>query len=285
MNDQTREPKIPPYFRAPGFAESYWIELLFNQQPAIDVDVLDARLRADAGGQVAIRQVDGGTGIVTVAFPEHIVKIDGKEGPSLTNLVWSDARINIGEYKAPLEQTWEWNGARKALGRCYYKMLIGDITGAQLPYDDRLRLISSLAVACSELTQPLAVHWKEAGCLVEPARLGEMLARACNVRLFEYGIRGENFMDTLGLAALGLPDLEIAFTKIEPGMVAGWLYHSARYLFDRGDVIGDGDTVPGPGGERWPCHHGDATVEPARTVVRVLPGPPYAASPPTIGKR
>jgi hypothetical protein len=278
MPDQTVRSGKPPYFGAPGFADSYWIELLYNQPPSVDIDALDARLRAEVAGEVAIRAVAQSGGTLSVAFPGHLVKLEGSDGvitpmPSLINIVWTDSRIKIADYKAALDQTWEWNGARKALAGCFNMMLIGDLTGSRLPYPDRLRLITAVAVECTQLTQPRAVVWKEAGCLVEPSILAERMARACNVRLFEVGVRGDHFMDTLGLAAIGLPDIQLRFSKLEPSWVAGWLYGVARYMFEQGDVIEDGDVIPAPTpGEHWACQHGTAAVPPARTVIDVTPG-------------
>jgi Domain of unknown function (DUF4261) len=273
----------PPYFGAPGFSDSYWIELLFNQPPSLDPDALIGKLGNPY--EIAVKMQNPGNGTVTVANREHPVpmEVDGttKKVPTLTNVVWSDARIDIKEYKAPLEQTWEWDGARRALSRCWYRMLVGDLTGSRLPYRDRFQILTDIAVACAELTNPLVCHWKEAGCLVEPSVLAEHLARVCNVRQFEVGIAGDHLMDTLGLAALGLPDIELYFRGLDPGMVAGFLYATARYMFDRGDVINDGDTVPSPDPQvHWKTAHDVASVRPARTVVKVIPDPRYAGSAP-----
>jgi hypothetical protein len=269
---------MPPYFGAPGFADSYWIELLFNQVPALNLDALDARLRSEVHGEVAVKVTGTKDGIVSIAFPDHLVNISNGESepvklPALINIVWNDSRIKLGDYKAALDQTWEWDGAQKVLGGCQYMMLIGDLTCSRLSYSDRFRLLTSVAVACTELAKPLACYWKEAGCLVEPARVAEQLARVCNVRLFNVG-GGDHFMDTLGLAAIGLPDVELEFSSLDPSWVAGWLHGAGRYLFEQGDVIQDGDVIPAPvAGEHWDCEHTFASVEPKRTVIRVSPGP------------
>ena len=269
---------MPPYFGAPGFADSYWIELLFNQLPALKLNALDARLRSEVHGEVAVKVTGPNDGIVSVAFPDHLVSISNGESepvklPALINIVWNDSRIKLGDYKAALDQTWEWDGAQNVLGGCKYMMLIGDLTCSRLSYPDRFRLVSSVAVACTELAKPLACYWKEAGCLVEPAHLAEQLARVCNVRLFNVG-GGDHFMDTLGLAAIGLPDVELEFSNLDPSWVAGWLHGASRYLFEQGGVIQDGDVIPAPvAGEHWDCEHTFASVEPKRTVIRVSPGP------------
>src|SRR5258708_7440825 len=278
MSDPSGTSGMPPFFGAPGFADSYWIELLFNQLPALDLDALDARLRAEGHGEGAVKVVRTKDGIVSIAFPDHLVNISNGETepvkmPALINIVWNDSRITLSDYKAALDQTWEWKGAQKVLGGCQYKMLIGDLTCSRLSYSDRFRLLTSVAVACTELAKPLACYWNEAGCLVEPARVAEQLARGCNVRLFNVS-GGDPLIDTLRPAAIGLPVVELEFSNLDPSRVAGWLHGVGTYLFEQGDVIQDGDVIPAPAaGEHWDCEHTFASVEPKRTVIRVSPGP------------
>ena len=58
-----------------------------------------------------------------------------------------------------------------------------------------------------------------------------------NVRLFrvEGGAQGDMLMDTRGLAALGLPDLQMHFRGLNPGRVAGLLFNYGRYIYENGD--------------------------------------------------
>ncbi|HET7419405.1 MAG TPA: DUF4261 domain-containing protein [Candidatus Dormibacteraeota bacterium] len=267
---------MPPYFGAPGFSDSYWFELLYDQPPRPDIDAVVRRASDEMLVQVVARGVVEDSGTVSVGYPDRLVNVGGTMLPAMTNFAWSGTRIKLGDYKSALEQTWEWDGARKALGRCFYKVIVGDITGSRLPYAERFRRLTTLVSACIELTKPLVCSWKEAGCLVEPARFAERTARGCNVRLFNVGISGDSHMDTLGLAALGLPDVELTFSKLDPGAVAAFLYRTAAYLFERGDVIKDGDTVPGPEGLKWKTAHDAASIAPPRTVVRVTVDGLYA---------
>ena len=61
-------------------------------------------------------------------------------------------------------------------------------------------------------------------------------------------------MDTLGLSALGLTDLECHFRGLDSRAVSRVLYNTAIYLAERGPVIEDGHTVPGiHRDEKWKC--------------------------------
>ena len=101
-----------------------------------------------------------------------------------------------------------------------------------------------------------------------------------NVRLFriENGAAGDTIMDTRGLAALGLPDVQMHFRDLDPGRVAALLYNYARYLNEHGDCINDGETIDGATpGTRWRCRHEMSLVPPERLVLDIDPGPPHAA--------
>jgi hypothetical protein len=55
--------------------------------------------------------------------------------------------------------------------------------------------------------------------------------------------------------------------------VAGILYTYAAYVFERGDVLADGNTVEGViPGTKWRCCHEAALVGPERVVVDLHPG-------------
>jgi len=90
-------------------------------------------------------------------------------------------------------------------------------------------------------------------------------------------LREEHFMDTLGLAAIGLPDAQMRFTKLEAGFVAGWMHAIGLYMFGQGDVIAEGDVVPAPvPGEHWACSHQMSAAPPERVVANIAPSPKYA---------
>jgi len=155
----------------------------------------------------------------------------------------------------------------------------------ELPSEERLgAFIERVAAACKKLPC-VAVWWVPAERLVEPralagaARDDDPLRIALNVRLFhvEEGRSDERVMDTVGLAALELPDVQCHFFALDVAAVAALLEETARYVFAEGDVIGEGDTVAGTDGQPWSCHREVALVNPARDVIDVTPPAPHAA--------
>ena len=97
--------------------------------------------------------------------------------------------------------------------------------------------------------------------IVDPQRYKEdleqgglLFSSAVNVRMFKIEQSDERIMDTMGLAGLGCLDLQSIFTNLDPGKMGLYLYHLAEYIFERGDVIRDGDSAEGIElNERWRC--------------------------------
>lgn len=85
-------------------------------------------------------------------------------------------------------------------------------------------------------------------------------------------------MDTRGLAALGLPDIQIHACGLDAGRAAAHLYNCASYIYANGDCIGDGNTIEGLSpDQKWRCQHEEALVAPKRPVIDLDPGDPFAA--------
>ena len=134
-----------------------------------------------------------------------------------------------------------------------------------------------------------AIHWQRTGQFIDPRRFLDayaeggwsncLFAGGLNVRFYTItNSPGDMIMDTLGLAALGLPDLQCHFRDLEPGRVAAVLGNTAYYILEQGDAIADGHTVEGdPPSRRWRCQHEDSLLQPSRMVLDLDPGPPHAA--------
>jgi Domain of unknown function (DUF4261) len=201
------------------------------------------------------------------------------------------ARAN-GDPKA-LEQSWSWPEAKEVVAGCRASVLVTDLLSSALDHRDRLELFQKVLAAVLEVAPCRAIHWMRtqqyvrSESFVDGTRDGyrRLLPGAVNVRF--YRISGNRdrpgepsedmIMDTLGLAALGLPDLQCHFHRLEARAVAGALYNAACYLFENGPIIESGHTIAGVNSEPWRCQHEDALVPPKRTVIDVNPGPPFAA--------
>jgi hypothetical protein len=230
-----------------------------------------------------------------IAHEDHVQTFkDGKQVPALTAVSSYEVK-DPARFTPAIGQTWDWPQASAAVGRAKHQITVNEMMSRLLDAQTRIDLFYEVVRAIVELTppqaasRPLAVFAQHAERIVDPARLvrasgspelTERLAAFLNVRLFRItnGQPGDTLMDTRGLAALGLPDLQLHFRDLDPSRVAAMLYNTAHYLLLHGDRIEDGHTVQGlTADQRWRCQHEEALVGPKRVVIDVDPGEPWAA--------
>ena len=272
---------------ADGFANIYSAQLLFEATPQIDTVGLLSALRQHCG---RVEPLSGSmtSDNLSFVYPDYPVMLADATLAAQTLMTVSPTGPSAENSEAALQQTWDWPKARSVFARCRSTMLVTDFMTGTLEYRARLGLFQNVISAVLERVPCLAIHWLPSQRFISPdayvqskeAQSFDRLFPAVNVRLFTIsnGAENETLMDTLGLAALGLPDLQCHFKGLDVSEVARVLYNSACYLFDNGDVIGDQQTIQGIRPEdHWRCQHEDALTEPARIVLDLDPGKPYAA--------
>lgn len=212
-----------------------------------------------------------------------VVPYDGGERPAppLVSVVMPGSALGDGGKTLPdTSQTWDWAEADGALSGARGSVLVTEMFAGPYGARDRAAALVGVVAALTVATRPVAVSWPTSQRVTDPAAAAsDGLGGLVNVRLFAVSDdEDELVMDTRGLAPFGLPDLQVHFRDLEPPRLAGLLYATAAYLLEEGDVIADGNTISGlAGDEHWRCEHEAALVPPARTVLDVDPGDPYAA--------
>jgi hypothetical protein len=280
--DELRIPDAPP-----GFARTYGVELLYEAPPVFDRPALDAAVKALTTNVERPGGDDPSAPLVYVHLDHVTTFADGKS-KAQTAVVPGEAVPDLSRLNSALEHTYDWPGAREAVNRARASVLVTDLLSSSLPYAVRLNLLESVLLGVIEVAPPLAIHWQPSGKIVDPAALRRHLSQgpayaplhgAVNVRMFQIaGTEHDILMDTLGLAALGLADLQIHFRHLDPNKVAGLLFNYAHYLFAKGDVIEDGNTIQGiEPGQKWVARHELSLIEPQRVVIDLDPGEGFAA--------
>jgi hypothetical protein len=278
-------------------AKTYGVELFFGAVPQIAKGrLLDALRRRSP--DVAPVDVERASGPWVFAHRAH-------RGPAPAGMPPAEpAKCLIGlSENAPdparlqfaLEQSWRWPQAAEVLPQCRASLLVADLMATGLHHLERLILFQNVLICLIEAFPCLAIHWQPTQQMVDPddflAAVGEagglvFTPGPLNVRLFRIdgdgaapGAAGPDIlMDTLGLAALGLPDLQCHFTGLDPQAVSRVLYNTGIYLFERGNVIEDRHTIPGiRAGDKWRCRRETSLALPGRTVLDLDPGPPFSA--------
>lgn len=218
--------------------------------------------------------------VLGFVLPDHTSEYDGKQVP-LQHIVAPAPQFPPEEQlDASLRQTWEWDKAQETVERCSSALILSDMMGAGLERDERMELFYGFVRAVLDEAPVLALHWLPSQRIVDPRAFMRslheertLLAATVNVRMFvPPEAKDERLMDTLGLAAFGLPDLQVRFRDRDPGKVAALLYNIAHYVFEHGDVLGEGNTVPGVDlNEEWPVRRIASAMGPSRQVVELLP--------------
>jgi Domain of unknown function (DUF4261) len=264
---------------------TYMVELLYEAVPHIDGAALLSELQKRCGKVDRLGDKDD---FYLYAFPDHIIEYKDGKIPAQALLAYPDKgkeKLNLEE---ALQQSWGWPEAREAVVTCRVPLLLTEMMARGLEYKTRLGLFHNALESVLTIAPCKAIHWVTSQQLVNPSAYLEArksgdfhpLQFALNVRFYNVssGKRGEMFMDTMGLGIFGLPDLQCHFLNLDQNQVARALYNSAYYIFDKGDIIRDGNTIQGiKPTDKWRCQREVSLVGPEREVLDLNPGRPYAA--------
>lgn len=283
-----------------GFARVYAIELKYRNKPELNREQLYAKMQTYTGeiGQADTEDTEQpGLAVWESGESEeqellhffHLhyqVQYSDGELPAQTSLMETEHRA-AENYVTAIQQAWHWREAAEVLENCEYTLLLTDLMSAGLEPKDRLELITGALRAVLETAPCDAIYFRESDKLVEPKVYLEMIEQgavlygAMNVRFYNAegspSGRNEGLMDSLGLAALGIPDVQCHFYDLEPNELAGQMTGIAYYLFAQGDIIEDGETIGLTEEMRWRCEHQYALAAPHRVVIDIDPGEGYYA--------
>lgn len=229
-----RPPTAPPPVATD--ADAYRVQVLLPRAPALDATAIHARLR---GWRDDLDLVASVPAMFTLAIPA------GGALPILINVFTAAPDAFAAPLRDALTWTQTWRERKEAVARCRASVVVSMAIDRAQPAP--VRLLSLLAVLDTVLTSlderdvdACVLHWMPAQQLLPFARY-RMLRKelgpsgpAINVRVANVGgAPGEMFADTLGLAALDLPDLQTRFrvSDREPGEVAMRMLLLARQAF------------------------------------------------------
>jgi hypothetical protein len=232
---------------------------------------------ADPGVLAVLRQVsrDAQPQQESVVVPHET----GSGGRPLLTVVTPGSPVGVaGKVRPDTSQTWDWPEAEAAAARGQASLLVSELFHGDSDRQTRLSAISRVVAALCRVGEPVAVSWPLSQRVCDPETVlpGDP-HEVINIRMFSVS-DDAIVLDTLGLYAFGLPEVQCHFRDREPGEIATLLFATGVYLFEAGDVIADGNTISGPGGEgRLVCRRESALLAPAREVLDVDLGAPYAA--------
>lgn len=264
------------------FANVYYIKLLLKEPVEIRREEIKNRLLERFTHMDVIMEEQG---MYSYALCDHNVTYkDDARVPSqllITQPIEFDRTVLSDMV---LQQCWNCEDVEGLLENCHYEIMFSDFMAGGLPLRERCEILASFADLMMDVyPEAEALYWPHAGKLVPRAAWENsgwndpalhFLDGGVNVRLFNIMDSADKVVDTTGLTALGLCDLQCHFHDLDVNFVVRYMFNFAFYLYTSGeDVIKDGDTMDGSSAqERWSCQHEDALIPPKRVVIDVNPG-------------
>jgi hypothetical protein len=267
------------------FSRTYGVEIFTENEPNIPADELLSKLRSRCGNVELMADKDS---LILFAFKDHIVQYSDGEALAQIAVMITDKKVDMDKLEMSFHQSWGWKDARATVQKTTYTILVTYMMSSGLDYAIRLELFQKTLYSILEVTPCLAINWHLTQQIVRPEKYldnvpedecYDLIFGALNVRLFNIeGEDKETLMDTLGLGALGLPDLQCHFKNLDVNSVANILYTYGDYIFKNGDVINDGETIQGlTVDDKWKCQHEISLLEPKRVVIDINPGQKFSA--------
>ncbi len=226
---------------------------------------------------------DPNSSSLSFVHPQHPIQLSDAQIVSRPWWLSPTSASVLETFAAALDQTWDFASTREVVERCTDSVLVTDFMSGALEDRDRLDMFHCSLRAVIDMVSCSAIHWRPSGRIVNQPHgrraSTDQIRRNSSCRALSMSgcstysgrttkHRAGFVMDTLGLGALGLPDLQCHFKDLDPGAVAGVLYNLSGYVFLEGDVISDGHTVQGVGaGSKWRCQHAAALVGSERVVL------------------
>src|SRR5262249_17938210 len=136
---------------------------------------------------------------------------------------------------AAMSQSWQLKSVESAIGRCNAILSVAVRIPEAVSGAERLSVLQHVIAAVNDTAPSEVIHWFSSQQVIATEMfvsecredgIGTLYAGALNVRLFRMADSGPGrvLMDTLGLEAFDLPDLQCDFQGLQPAVVARTLF-------------------------------------------------------------
>lgn len=269
---------------ADAFAETYSVELCMKEKPVIIENKLLENMKKYCGNVELVSNKDNN---ISFAFTDYILEYKNASVPVSIVISLFDQKSPREKLKRSLEQSLSF-GNKDSIEECKFTVLVTDIMAIGLEYTKRIELFQKALYAIVELMPCEGIHFHLTEQVLSREDYLEnnplnddydILFGALNVRVFNIeGKEKEYLMDTLGLSAVGLCDLQCHFKNLDPDEVSNILYSYGYYIFDNLDAAENMKTIEGVNkGEEWTCLHEVSLAEPERVVLDINPGKEFSS--------
>lgn len=261
------------------------VELHFEEQVEFRFSAFHTMVQELLNEEVGLPEKDPPPGQFLLVHQNHPVQYLYSEVFPQTRLSFFHQPTEPQAYEQEIKQSWHTEQPAQLLQGCLGHCVVSEhLATNQFPIK-RTRLFHATLHAACALIQPKALVFRHSQQVISPVEyLGAWeqvpiyRPGSLNVRFYQVSEDGqEMLMDTRGLDEIGLPDLQCHFRELEPKEVGKTLRNIAYYMFEHGPIIQSGDSVGSTSGERWTCRRETSLMKPARDLLDLNPGQPYAA--------
>ena len=184
-------------------------------------------------------------------------------------------------------QVWNCPNADELLAECEYRVFAMDMLASGLAAKERADMLVKYVDALLELYPSCkAVVFGPSRKLLSresienhpDKEVTRFMYYAVNVRYFSIQGTNDMMVDSVGMSTLFLPDLQYHFHGVDPNHVVFHAYNVLNYIFEHGNLIGDGETIAGlQNGEmnqdiQWKVQYEDSLIQPVREVLDINMG-------------
>ncbi len=286
MKSNSKKNKLAEQYEQQSNVFQMW--LLFDHEPKRpDAEVLKAELESRCGKCETISSSTELTSFGVKRYMSHF-----KEG----NLPAQVILGNIMPFRqeditdAERAQIREIENRDEFLSKCTHKILAADMMAA-LDTEHRTKLLMDWLEVAVDIFRDCTAVWVPSGGKLVPAELirsrqvdrrDRFVCYCVNARFYKIQDTKEMLVDTHGMCAVGLPDIQCHFHTLDPDNIVNYIYNIAFFVSQTNEKIKNGDTIDGLNGDvideniQWTCCYEDAMVQPMRPVIDICPGE-YAA--------
>jgi len=259
----------------------YTIWLLFHEkcQSPPTTEILE-KLKARFGD---VDVVSSGPALSSFALLSHTVTYDdNKEYPSQVIITECDKISKPHGDDISRTQFWDCPDGVDLLDSCTYQVMLGDFMAGGLPALERGGILADwLEIALELYPSCVAVYVEASGKLLDVEHIRNnpfsgalrFMWFGVNVRFFTIQGTSDMLVDTLGLYAVGLPDVQYHFHGQSPDDVVNHAYNTAVYQFEHDAPIQSSHTIDGILPESsWTCQYESSLIQPSRDVLDIEMG-------------
>lgn len=271
------------------FQHIFMIKLLFKEKPEIPGNDRIAQALEERMGPV---DPVSKKGLISFAVPKYQVEYKDAQKVPAQVMLYGASDFDPASIDAfTRSQFWDTPDGNELIDACHYQVMISDFMAAGLPYKERCDMLMDwLEAALSLFPDCAAVYTDASGKLFAADQVRDhripredrFLYFCMNVRFFNIQGTSDHVVDTLGLYAIDLPDVQYHFHSLDPNHVVNHAYNVASYIYANNAPIKNGETIDGiwqgalSQRVQWKCQYEDALIQPVRCVMDICPNE-YAA--------